>query len=71
MTRKLSYTLPNGRKRSITYKNNYKFAIASTATHVSLAIVEFYTLDKAQKRADHYNKTKNWTTWQVIPVIAA
>jgi len=71
MTRKLSYTLPNGRIRTITYKNNYKYAIASTSESVSLAIVEFYTLDKAQKRANYYNKAKNWTTWQVIPVTEA
>ena len=68
MPRKLSYTLPNGLIRTITYKNNYKYAIASTAAHVSLAIVEFYTLAKAQKRANYYNKTKGWTNWKVIPV---
>jgi len=68
MTRKLSYTLPNGRSRTIAYKNSYKYAIASTGENVSLAVVGFFTLGDAQKRADRYNKTKNWTTWQVITV---
>jgi hypothetical protein len=69
--RKLTYTLPNGVKRTLTYKNNYKYAIASTDAHVSLAIVEFYTLAKAQKRANYYNKTKGWTNWKVINVMEA
>jgi len=68
MTRKLSYTLPNRRTRTITYKNSYKYAIASTDAHVSLAVMGFYTLGDAQRRADRYNKNKNWTTWQVITV---